>query len=741
MDARQFLETLWGNPPPGQVLLWTLPQKRSTWYINFSTVHLNINRFQDRDVYTGVGLANRAAPMQQDQALSTQAVAGIAGMWADVDVEHPVHKKSNYPPTIDDALSLLAKIPEQPTIIVHSGHGLQVWWLFHEPWLFADEQEKTQARTLAQWWYHNLLQRFQARGWTIDPTHNISRVLRVPGTINNKDRANPVPVTVLRQDGPRYHRAGLQRMIPDDFRPVFSAPGDDAPGRGSPGASAPGPVHQGRFTLDPQASPPPLALQALIDNDTTFRRTWEHNRPDMSDDSASAYDMSLARTAARYEWSDQEIVDLLIAWRREHGLELKLRQSYFRVTIAKARTPSAFAAMEQRVQRASDEVSQAELHEAARSEFAQIRAQDEALRSQDTPLPQSHPERQEATGAPDQRERQPASPRRQGPIDPGAATGASPPAPATPPGSQTPAGDPEEPPPGGVRGPLPTTQDATGAVPRSKTSKTRHSQEDPGLTALGDRAARSGPAAATGDVTGGPDGMQQDSQRQPAQAHGDQPVHPTLPSEPWSANPPKPPLTPEQRADRAQLLNTISTTLGIEILSIIKYTGDPPNYWMNTSQGSITIGEAGHIIRCSSFREAVAAATNVLIPHFKDKDWHSVAAGLLTCSEEVDVGEASDPARQTWSWITNYLADGPIIDDPQEAVTNTTPFVRHNHVHIFLDAFRRWVEHHADVKLTPYVMGQRLRQCRAKPTHASYKKHDKWTTMSCWQLPSEADKQ
>ena len=32
MDAREFLMKLWGDPPPGQVLVWTLPQKRSIWY-------------------------------------------------------------------------------------------------------------------------------------------------------------------------------------------------------------------------------------------------------------------------------------------------------------------------------------------------------------------------------------------------------------------------------------------------------------------------------------------------------------------------------------------------------------------------------------------------------------------------------------------------------------------------------------------------------------------------------------
>ena len=756
MDARQFLETLWGENPPGNVLIWTMPENRSFWYFRFDTLHLNVNRFQDRNVYTGVGLAAREARIPNYRALQTQVVAGIAGMWADVDITHPLHSKSNLPPTMEDALSLLRDIPEQPTIIVNSGHGLQVWWLFHEPWMFSDDEERTQARTLAQWWHHYLLQRFQARGWTLDAKHNISSIMRLPGTINNKDRQNPVPVTVIKEDGPRYHRPGLQHLVPDDFTPIFAAPTDT--GKNNDTLT---PAVRGKLILNPQASPPPLALQALIDNDLTFRRTWEHNRPDMTDDSASAYDMSLARTAARYEWSDQEIVDLLIAWRRQHGLDLKLRQSYFQVTIDKARTPSVFAAIEQRVQRASDEISQAELHEAARSDFAQIRAQEEALRSQDTPTDPADPALQQLPPArtTERQASQPASPREHQPADPGTTSGASPPGQSTtPPADHPPQGDTQgATPPGGATGPLPITPVTQGAVPSQQTSRPtrahRRNQkpEQTALSALKERAGQYGADAATDAASGGLDTMEQQpaTQEQPLQpeevAEGMNPAgtpreeQPS--SEPWLTTRQRAPLTPEQLADRDQLLSTISAALKIDILRIVKYIGDPPTYWMDTSQGSITIGEAGHIIRCSSFQEAVAAATNVLIPNFRTKDWHNVAAALLTCCEEVDVGEASEPAREAWSWITNYLADGPIIEDTQEAVNTTTPFFKEGHIHIFLDAFRRWVEYHTDVKLNRYHMGQRLRQCLAAPAHVSYKRNAKWTTMACWKLPKGASTQ
>src|SRR3990170_2907142 len=48
--------------------------------------------------------------------------------------------------------------------------------------------------------------------------------------------------------------------------------------------------------------------------------------------------MSLANMAAKAQWSDQDICDLLIAWRRKHGHPLKLdRMDYYQRTIATAR--------------------------------------------------------------------------------------------------------------------------------------------------------------------------------------------------------------------------------------------------------------------------------------------------------------------------------------------------------------------------------------------------------------------
>ena len=91
-----------------------------------------------------------------------------------------------------------------------------------------------------------------------------------------------------------------------------------------------------RRLRQPDAEPPSELLDALLDLHPKFKDPWDRNRPDIPDQSPSAYDMSLATLTAIAGWSDQEIVDLLIAWRRKHGIEAKLRKDYYDTTLRKA---------------------------------------------------------------------------------------------------------------------------------------------------------------------------------------------------------------------------------------------------------------------------------------------------------------------------------------------------------------------------------------------------------------------
>ena len=335
MDAGQFLRELWGDPPPGHVLVWMLPQKRSTWYFKLDGVAAQLEVYADRDIYTGVGIAAPDAKLTSATRVTSANVAGIPGLWADIDVAGLGHKKPNLPETVEEAQEVLKELSHAPTILVHSGHGLQAWWLFSSPWMFQSEEERYQAQALARWWHGKLAALFEERGWTVDATHDLARVMRLPGTYNNK--AERVPVRVLSSDGPRVSRQELLDLVPMTQEKV---------------------VEQicmplvGEIVLSEDAEPPVLKLLSLMENDQKFKRSWEHRRPDFHDQSASIYDQSLASLAVGAGWTDQEVANLMIAHRRKYGEDLKLREDYYQRTIRTAKEPIVGA----KAQRALEEL-------------------------------------------------------------------------------------------------------------------------------------------------------------------------------------------------------------------------------------------------------------------------------------------------------------------------------------------------------------------------------------------------
>jgi hypothetical protein len=90
------------------------------------------------------------------------------------------------------------------------------------------------------------------------------------------------------------------------------------------------------FELSKDAEKPEKKFEALCKEEPKFLLSWERKR-DMQDQSASSYDLSLANYAVRYGWTSQETVNLLIASRKEHGDDLKLRYDYYANTLLVAR--------------------------------------------------------------------------------------------------------------------------------------------------------------------------------------------------------------------------------------------------------------------------------------------------------------------------------------------------------------------------------------------------------------------
>ena len=347
MDPQEFLKLLWGDPIPGPIYVWMLPKKQTIWFVNLDHANRTLSRYEDCDIYTGAGLAPPDNPKtgQADKRVEQDEVAGLAGLWADIDIAHPVHDaRKTYAPSQEKILDLVEDLPMEPTLLVNSGHGIQAWWLFDQPWIFANQDEHWQARTLSQWWTTRISELFGRKGWHIDAVQNLDRIMRIPGTWNNKVPSNRKKVEVVEQSGRRYPKEEFLDMMPPDFQPKVTihhmgVTGDIIGGD--------------QLVLDPQAEPPTMKLQVLLEEDENFRGSWKGKRSDWpqgADHSASAYDMSLASIAIRYDWTDQEVADLLVAKRRRLGEDLKLREKYYANTIAKAKLPMEREKAEERLE-------------------------------------------------------------------------------------------------------------------------------------------------------------------------------------------------------------------------------------------------------------------------------------------------------------------------------------------------------------------------------------------------------
>ena len=312
-ELSTFLAALWPDLGGQWLLFWGAPSKRSAWVQSVEPdeiVALSLWS-QKENVYVGCGL--RGENLGPTLRGEKSAVVAIPGVWLDIDYGTD-HKKPNLPKTEAEAMTLVDEMGPAPSAIIHSGRGLQAWWLFKEPWVFEDEADRARAEVLTMGWCSTLRARAHAHGWDADQVGDLTRVMRLPGLWNRKGA--PKPTKLLRLTDDRYDPSELEPYLLQEAMKERNVPNLNW-----------------AFDLRADAEPPATKFLLLCEIDTTFRLSWEHARQDLADQSASSYDMSLATRAMAAGWTGQEIVNLLIAHRRKHGVDTKLRTDYYASTL------------------------------------------------------------------------------------------------------------------------------------------------------------------------------------------------------------------------------------------------------------------------------------------------------------------------------------------------------------------------------------------------------------------------
>ena len=136
--------------------------------------------------YVGMALARNAGPL--DRRARNDQVGAMVALWLDVDYAGPAHEKKNLPPTELDARRVIDSVGLPPTLVWNSGHGLQAAWRLAEPWVFEPgSAEADEAAAAARDWNLTFAVQGHRMGrWAVDRVHDLSRLLRAPGTINRK---------------------------------------------------------------------------------------------------------------------------------------------------------------------------------------------------------------------------------------------------------------------------------------------------------------------------------------------------------------------------------------------------------------------------------------------------------------------------------------------------------------------------------------------------------------------------
>jgi len=153
MTPLDFLKTMYGGVEHGWLTIWTLPDKKTAY---FPVTELGAaadyaeKLFDTHDVYFGVGL--RGEKLAENQRGGSGDVSMIPAFWSDIDVKGPAHKETELPDSVDVVLEFLATLPLKPSIVVSSGNGLHVYWLFSEPLGIAtDAHRKNIGDALRGW--------------------------------------------------------------------------------------------------------------------------------------------------------------------------------------------------------------------------------------------------------------------------------------------------------------------------------------------------------------------------------------------------------------------------------------------------------------------------------------------------------------------------------------------------------------------------------------------------------------
>jgi P4 family phage/plasmid primase-like protien len=203
--ASQFLETLFGaslKESYGDIEIRIFPKigNPDQWFLSsvneaVQTAYEVCNR--GIDVYFGVNPRTGGAGKKQN-------VHYVSAFHAEIDYGTDGHKTKSKHETYEEACDAICSFSLQPTLVNVSGGGLHCYWVLNKP-IKVDEVGVEALESINK----ELTEQLGGdRG-----THNLDRVLRIPGTFNFKLPNKPRGVNVFSSSGPKYDLTDFAQFV------------------------------------------------------------------------------------------------------------------------------------------------------------------------------------------------------------------------------------------------------------------------------------------------------------------------------------------------------------------------------------------------------------------------------------------------------------------------------------------------------------------------------------------------
>ena len=188
--------------PPGELFaLWALnPENKKQSVSRFVSTVVEFSAFVKEHahwhVYYCASTRAHEHGLRPSQRGGEEDCASLLMLNLDIDWADPIAHKAEAQTLPRDraaAYVVLDGLKVKPSVVVESGHGLQLLFILEEPFSLNDDAARQYAKEAGRRLHADCLR--AAHGAHVDATHNLDRLLRLPGTVNWKDASQPVLAT------------------------------------------------------------------------------------------------------------------------------------------------------------------------------------------------------------------------------------------------------------------------------------------------------------------------------------------------------------------------------------------------------------------------------------------------------------------------------------------------------------------------------------------------------------------